>query len=350
MPARTTGYYYIAGFPSDEVLTGKKIDTLIDSESDTPVAFEYALSSYTYRNGGIQYMTLGWQPTLAAPGRYNLYLIKLEVFGAGYQPSPEGIARGERMRSENATITVISQAKNIEIKYDPLQPNATTFIPFEGAVTGKGKISGKITGNNIWTTADYEKGKKEGEKAIFKNIPTVMLYDINGTWRGFSGARPKNDLASLAPWMLFFMNLNETTKNNAMTNSPPYYYVDMLPPGKYIMVAETPNYPPFIKEVVIYSTAPVTLDLDFDVMSGLGLSISGTVSSTDGVKLEGAEVVVNHKATQKYAVTDANGSYSIAGLPKGIFRISVSKSGYALAGDKINIGESVTAKNFQLTK
>ncbi len=340
MPAGTTGYYYIMGYPSDEVLTGKKIDALMDSDSDTPVSFEYALSTYTSWG---QTRALGWQPTLAAPGRYNLYLIKYEMFGGA------GEMDWDMMRSENQTVTVISQAKNFEIKYDPLQPNATTYIPFEGAVTGKGKITGMITGQNIWTTADYEKAKKEGEDTIFKNIPTVMLYDINGTWRGFSGARPRNDLASSLPWELFFKEPNETTKNNVMTKSPPYYCIDMLPPGKYTLVAETPNYPPFMKEVVIYSTETV-LDLDFDAMAGSGLTISGTVTSTDGVKLEGVEVSVNHKAAQKYAVTDANGDYSISGLPKGIFRISVSRDGYALAGDKINIGDSVTAKNFQLTK
>ena len=125
----------------------------------------------------------------------------------------------------------------------------------------------------------------------------------------------------------------------------------MLPPGKYIMVAETPNYPPFMKEVVIYSTATTTLDLDFDGMSGgIGLTISGEVTSTDGIKLEGAEVVAKHKSVEKYTVTDSSGNYSIAGLPKGIYRISVSKSGYALAGDKISIGTSLTAKDFQLTK
>ncbi|MBI5573225.1 MAG: carboxypeptidase regulatory-like domain-containing protein [Elusimicrobia bacterium] len=343
MPARTTGYYYICGFPSDEILTGHKIDALMDSNSDTPVSFEYSISTYNYYNP-TETKSLSWQPTLAAPGRYNLYLIKYEMFGGA------GEMDWGMMRSENQTITIISQAKNFEIKYDSLQPNATTYIPFEGAVTGKGKITGKITGNNIWTSADYEKGKKEGGDAMMKNIPTVMLYDINGIWRGFSGARPKNDIESLKPWMLFFIAPNEITKNNAMKNSPVSYYVDMLPPGKYIMVAETPNYPPFMKEVVIYSTATTTLDLDFDAMVGIGLSISGTVTSTDGVKLEGAEVVVQHKSVSKYTITDSSGNYSIAGLPKGIYRISVSKSGYALAGDKIGIGESVTAKNFQLTK
>ncbi|MFH0947715.1 MAG: carboxypeptidase regulatory-like domain-containing protein [Elusimicrobiota bacterium] len=332
MPLGTTGYYYIVGFPSDLVLTGHKIDTLMDTNSDTPISFEYSTSTY-------------WQPTIAAPGRYNLYLIKYEMFGEANQP----VREGEPQRTEHQTITGISQAKNIEIKYDPLQPNATNYIPFEGAVAGRGKITGKIRGTNIWTSADYEKGKKEGQNALMKNIPTIMLYDINGVWRGFSGARPKNDDASIEPWKLFFTNPNDATRQDAITKSPVYYYVDMLPPGKYMMLAETPNYPPFMKEVVIYSTT-TTLDLDFDVMAGVGLTISGVITSTDGVKLEGAEVVVKHKSVEKYTVTDSSGNYSIAGLPKGIFRIQVSANGYALSGDKIGLGESLTAKNFSLTK
>lgn len=345
IPAGTTGYYYICGFPSDQVLTGHKIDALMDSDSDTPMNFEYHTS--TYSPGGVAW-PLGWQPTLAAPGRYNLYLIKYEMFGVAGEP----IREGEPQRSEHATITIISQAKNTEIKYDPLQPNATTYIPFEGAVTGKGKITGKIAGNDIWTSADYEKGKKEGFESMIRNIPTVMLYDINGLWRGFSGARPKNTLTTdgVLPWMAFFGDPTEPKENFAMKNSPVSYYIDMLPPGKYIMVAETPNYPPFMKEVVIYSTATTNLDLDFDVLASSGLTISGTVTSTDGVKLEGADVVAKHKAVEKYAVCDSSGNYSIAGLPKGIYRITVSKSGYALAGDKIGISTSLTAKNFQLTK
>ncbi|MDO8733835.1 MAG: carboxypeptidase regulatory-like domain-containing protein [Elusimicrobiota bacterium] len=343
MAAGTSGYYTIAGFNSDDILTGQKLDALMDSDSETPIGFNYNTSTYT--SWGVQ--SLGWQPTIAAPGRYNLYLIKYEMFvGRPSQDIGDGM-----MGSEHETFTVISQAKNVEIKYDPLQPNATTYIPFEGAVTGKGKITGKITGTNIWTSSDYEKAKKEGGKTMLKNMPTVMLYDLNGTWRGFSGARPKNDPVSIAPWEIFSVNPNETTKQKGMKDSPFYYYVDMLPPGKYIMIAETPNYPPFIKEVLIYSTATTTLDLDFDASVGSGLSISGVVTSTDtGISLEGAEVVINHKSVSKYTVTDANGAYSIAGLPKGIYRISVSKSGYALSGDKIGLGESLTGKNFQLTK
>ncbi|MDD5686644.1 MAG: carboxypeptidase regulatory-like domain-containing protein [Elusimicrobia bacterium] len=345
LPAGTTGYYYIVGFNSDDVLNGHQIDTLMDSDSNTPMSFEYSLSTYTQGGSGGQIKSIGWQPTIAAPGRYSLYLIKFEMFGG----ADDKIYTNGPMRTEHQTITVISQAKNTEIKYDPLQPNVTTYIPFEGAVTGKGKITGKITGNNIWTSADYEKGKKEGQDAMLKNIPTVMLYDINGTWRGFSGARPKNDKESLIPWEVFFMNPNEINKQKTLKDSPPYYYVDMLPPGKYIMVAETPNYPPFMKDIVVYSTATTTLDLDFDALSGNGLTISGVVTSTTGVPLEGAEVVANHKSVQKYTVCNSSGEYSITGLPKGIFRIQVSGNGCALAGDKISIGNSITAENFQLT-
>lgn len=345
MPEGTTGYYFIMGFNSDLVLTGQKMDAMMDSDSELPISFEYSLSTYTFVSyGPSKEISLGWQPTVAAPGRYNLYLIKFEIFG------DEGKMEYGEMRSANNTITVISQAKNVEIKYDPLQPNVTTYIPFEGAVTGKGKITGKVTGTNIWTSSDYEKAKKEGRDIMFRNIPTVMLYDTAGAWRGFSGARPKNDTASISPWELFFMNPNETTEQNAMTRSPVYYYVDMLPPGKYIMVAETPNYPPFMKEVMIYSTAAVTIDLDFDTNAGGGISISGIVTSTAGIPLEGAEVVVVHKSVEKYAVTTSTGYYSIIGLPKGIFRIQVSAPGYALAGDKLSIGNNLTDVNFQLTK
>ncbi|MBN1383818.1 MAG: carboxypeptidase regulatory-like domain-containing protein [Elusimicrobia bacterium] len=346
MPAGTTGYYYIMGFNSDFVLTGNKIDTMMDSDSSLPMEFEYSLSTWTYSyDGQAPAKSLGWQPTVAAPGRYNMYLIKYEMFGNAGEMEYD-----MKLRSENNSITIISQAKNVEIKYDPLQPDVTTYIPFEGAVTGKGKISGKITGRNIWTSSDYEKAKKEGEDTIFRNIPTVMLYDTAGTWRGFSGARPRNDSASIAPWELFFMNPNETTKQNVLAKSPAYYYIDMLPPGKYIMVAETPNYPPFMKEVVIYSTAAVTLDLDFDELAGSGISISGIVTSTANVPLEGAEVAVTHKSVEKYTVTSSTGYFSIIGLPKGIFRISVSAPGYALAGDKLSIGSNLTDVSFQLTK
>lgn len=348
MPAGTTGYYYIMGFNSDFVLTGQKMDVMMDSESELPLDFEYINSTFKSSNysNDIIAITPGWQPTIASAGRYNLYLIKYEKFcGNPYEDMGDG-----EMASANNTITVISQAKNVEIKYDPLQPNVTTYIPFEGAVTGKGKISGKITGTNIWTSADYEKATKEGEDAIFSNIPTVMLYDTAGTWRGFSGARPKQGDENLLPWDLFFMDPNETTKQNTLTQSPPYYYIDMLPPGKYIMVAETPNYPPFMKEIMIYSTAAVTLDLDFDTDTGGGISISGVVTSTAGVAIEGAEVSVVHKSVEKYTITTSTGYFSIIGLPKGIFRIQVSAPGYALAGDKVSIGNNLTGVSFQLTR
>jgi len=341
MPAGTTGYYYIVGFPSDQVLTGKKIDLIMESDSDTPISFNYRISKITSQGT--------WQPTLAVPGRYNLYLIKYELFGDPNAPPPSQmeIEEGRPMTSNHQTITVISQAKNVEIKYDFLQPNATTYIPFEGAVTGKGKLTGTIKGENIFTISNFEKIGKEGMETALRYIPTVMLYDISGNWRGFSGARPPTE--NIRKWKTFFEHPDEVTKK-ALADSPGNYYIDMLPPGKYIMIAETPNYPPFMKEVVIYSTATTTLDLDFDTAVGSGISISGAITSTDNIKLEGVEVSLIHKSVDKYTTTDSSGNYKLTGLPKGIYKILVSAPGYALTGDKIGLNDDLKNEDFQLTK
>jgi len=70
-------------------------------------------------------------------------------------------------------------------------------------------------------------------------------------------------------------------------------------------------------------------------------SIAGTVTSTDGLKIAGADITVTGPASAT-THTDENGRFTIARLAPGLYSISVSKASYDLA---VQSNEAVIAGN-----
>jgi TonB-linked SusC/RagA family outer membrane protein len=76
--------------------------------------------------------------------------------------------------------------------------------------------------------------------------------------------------------------------------------------------------------------------------------ITGTVTSTTGVALAGA--TVNVRGTDRSAVTDAAGRYTITAVPAGTHQVRVTRLGYGEQSGPVTVaaGETATA-DFQLT-
>ncbi len=87
-------------------------------------------------------------------------------------------------------------------------------------------------------------------------------------------------------------------------------------------------------------------------------SIVGTVTSTDGLKIAGADVTLTGPATAT-THTDANGRFAIAKLAPGLYAISVSKASYdavlqsnetVIAGNELSIAITLKPTSFETLK
>lgn len=99
------------------------------------------------------------------------------------------------------------------------------------------------------------------------------------------------------------------------------------------------------------SSSPMTIRIDIDTQatsSQVG-SISGTVTdSSSGIRLKGAIVTATMQGspgTTGQAVTDANGQYSITGLPPGTYDVDGTASSYnseRVSGVVVSTGNDIT--------
>ena len=87
----------------------------------------------------------------------------------------------------------------------------------------------------------------------------------------------------------------------------------------------------FCALVVLFVVAFASAALSQGVQTG---TISGTLRSTDGESLPGVTVTASSPELQgeRQALSDANGVYSLRGLPAGTYRIDFSLSGFQTAG------------------
>ncbi len=119
-----------------------------------------------------------------------------------------------------------------------------------------------------------------------------------------------------------------------------------LSPGAYRLAVEEPGFLPFQRT---FDLGPDE-DLDLGTLTvDRGEAIAGRVRSEDGAAIEGARVVASPASMNMFSmggalndlfsgrsatVTDPSGDFRLAGLPRGKFRITASRAGYAPAKKK----------------
>lgn len=330
--------YILIGFPADITVKGSLINSLMTNQGK---ADDLYIPQLEY-----DYNTKSWKSSQIFPGKFNFYMIYVRIF------SPEGMPfQGGPMGNSDEYVTIIGKAENVEIKSDTLAPGSTFQIKMGAGTMGPGILTGRVKGTKFLMAEDSEK-IKGNVMALSKYTPTIMLYDMDGNFKGYSSVVPSNDAAAVSQWTIAFMT-GDIIKINSMVNSdapaltsPVHYYIDNLPLGKYVMVCESKYYPPVTKLITV-STGTSTVEIDLDKDAPAGMTLSGTVTDENDVPLSGANVVLAHRMVTKKVLTDANGKFSVLGLPQGTYRIDVTKTGYATGGEKISLGSgsgSVTIK------
>ncbi len=324
------GVYGIIVIPSALSLNGSMLQLLINNEGMLEDIRVPSLSFDPVRRQ--------WQTEKLLPGKYNFYMVFLRRFGVEpYDPQLGGLPRN----NPDEYLTVVSRAENVNVKPDDLAPGATFQIKMGAGVMGSGIITGRVKGKNILRPADGEKIK--GNFNEFLNyVPTVMLYDMEGNWRGYSGVRPP--LEHMLRWFFAIMAGNVDAINNMINSddtaarSHVHYYIDNLPAGKYVLVCETENYPPATKIITI-STGTTTLNIDFDKDAMMGAKISGLITDENNNPLSEANIILTHRLITDKVLSGSDGKFEVPGLPAGAYKIDVTKVGYATGGDKISLGK-----------
>ncbi len=326
--------YGIVGFPTDIPLKGQTLQYVINNQG----VLENVQIPVLY----FDKTTKTWPPKKILTGKYNFYLVLIRFFGTEI----------DKNSGPDEYITVLSKAENVEIKTEDLIKESTFQIYMGAGVMGSGVITGRIKGNMMLTLQDSQK-IRNNFREFLEYIPTLMIYDMDGNWRGYSAARPK--LEDLSKWEVAINNGDVQIINNMINSddeniaSHIYYYIDNLPLGKYVVVCETKNYP-IVTKVVEISTGITKLDIDFDKDATLGLKLTGYIKDEDGNPIPNANVVITHRLTKKKTTTDQDGKFEIFGLPQGIMKVDVLKDGYAIAGEKISLGREDKEVNIKLKK
>ncbi|MDW8056118.1 MAG: carboxypeptidase regulatory-like domain-containing protein [Elusimicrobiota bacterium] len=335
--------YGILAIPSDVVLKGNDILMLIRGEGVTEDKYIYFF--------GYDKENKNWQTGKLPIGKYNLYMVMARFYG------PDAPANQYNFQnSPDEYLTVISKAENVNVKEEELIQGGTFQIMMGAGVMGSGIIEGRVKGKNIFLQTDAEK-IKNNIMEFFKSLPTVMLYDLEGNWRGYAGVYPKsNNMQELDKWLVAIES-GDVEKLNKLVNSddpvvasPVGFYIDNLPAGKYILICETKNYPPVTK-IVTVSTGITKVDINFDEDAPQGFTITGYIKDDNNTPVSEANVILTHRVINKKVLTDSNGKFVITGLPSGVYKIDVSKTGYATDGIKVSVGtENNKTVHIQLKK
>ena len=132
---------------------------------------------------------------------------------------------------------------------------------------------------------------------------------------------------------------------SAVSDANGNYTIVNIPEGSYTVTASKGGYETQSISVAVISGQ--TTNVDFALTMTLG-SITGKVTDTiDGSPIERATVIDG----KTFAVTDANGIYTLSDIPQGDYTLTASKEGYETASQDVTVvsGQTTTA-NFNLVR
>ncbi|GAF68621.1 unnamed protein product, partial [marine sediment metagenome] len=320
----------VIGFPAG---TKMNHETMKDLLSDKPeVEFYGDLEGW-------------WEPRFIPYGTYDFYACFAMDYGEG--------------ESHAMYFTFVGEAKGIEINEDEATEKGkipsdhpwwssgqddAIIIDIDTKI-GDSSIEGKLLGDNVFRQSDAIEMAKNFD-LFLEYIPSVILYDPDGKIKAWALEVPVQE--GKIYWEAAVASGDVSQIKQVMEEWPPHYYIEFLPSGTYTFIAATPNYPPFVKQVEI--SGQVTQNVNFDTDVGKGGTISGVVKNkSTGNVLQNATIQLTSKVKNKTVRTDTEGAYEFPGLPKGMYTLQVSKSGYALSGTKRYVEKNASIQiNFNL--
>ncbi|HCC47129.1 MAG TPA: hypothetical protein DEQ38_03295 [Elusimicrobia bacterium] len=327
-----TWHYVMLPVPTGTEMNQTKITDMFFGEDI--FAFDYSTTTQT------------WDKKIMQVGQYDFYLMMVARY------SPEG--GGSDPISFDQFSNFIGKVKAYNVQRNDSTPNlGTEFQPLPVNVLGslgQDTFEGTIAGERLYTDADLDRIFSNMEE-LFPVIPSVMIYDAAGDLRGYTAGMPsEGDFPAF--WAALGLKDKVQMRDYFEANLG-RFMVPGLPPGRYTVVFNNPNYPPVAKEIDIPLAA--AYPFDFDEQNIRVGTVHGTVRSTAPVSgaypaLDNAVVYLRHKTVEKFTETAADGSFRFENLPAGIYRLEVTREGFVKAGEKTSLaGDDSSRLDFYLT-
>jgi hypothetical protein len=312
--------YVIIPVPSGTEMNQKKITDMFFGKDI--FAFNYSTSSQT------------WDKKIMQAGQYDFYL----MLGARYNPGDDN----EDPESYDQFGNFIGKLKSYSVQRNDASPNlGTETQPIQVNVLGslgQATFEGTIAGARLYTDRDLDRIISNFNE-LFPVIPAVMIYDAAGDLRGYTAALPTE-----GDFPEFWSALESKEKaplQAYFTAKLGRFMVSGLPPGRYTVVFNNPNYPPIAKEMDIPLAASYNgvYPFDFDAQQARVGSVYGTVRSSANISegLDNAVVYLRHRTVEKFATTAADGSFAFDYLPPGIYKVEVTRDGYVKSGQRTSL-------------
>ena len=141
---------------------------------------------------------------------------------------------------------------------------------------------------------------------------------------------------------------NSANKYSARTNYYGYFTFFDVREGKYDLYATIGNAKKLLETGVRVSGSRIDIgDINVNRVDS-GYRITGNVKDADNYYISNAKITVTASGISKETTTSSSGNYSISGLERGEYTITVTKEGYGTVSEKINITSYDLEKNFTL--
>ena len=141
---------------------------------------------------------------------------------------------------------------------------------------------------------------------------------------------------------------NSADKYSARTNYYGYFTFFDVREGKYDLYATIGNAKKLLETGVRVSGSRIDIgDINVNRVDS-GYKVTGNVKDADNYYISNAKITVTAVGISKETTTSSSGNYSISGLERGEYTITVTKEGYGTVSEKINITSYDLEKNFTL--
>lgn len=141
---------------------------------------------------------------------------------------------------------------------------------------------------------------------------------------------------------------NSLDSYTATTNYYGYFTFSDVREGKYDLYARINNEKKLLEtDLKITGSRTEVGDINVNRI-GTGYRLTGTIEDNNGSDLSNVDVKVTASGVTKETTTNSSGDYTITGLERGTYTITVSKNGYGTKTDTISITSYDIEKDFTL--
>lgn len=235
---------------------------------------------------------------------------------------------------EGALVEIVDAAGGDDY-YDEAETDGTGHFTFSGLPAGGYKIYVEGTGPNVGTyypsTTSFASAGTitvTGGATTTANVTMVKASGITGkATKAAGGVAAGATVEVLMPYAGSWYGVDEDE-----TDVNGNYSFSRLPAGSYAIAVYLDGYQPEYYDGVhtLSAATPVVVAVgetknNINFQLDVGGAISGTVKDRNGTPARGLGIrVSNEDGTVGYGQTNANGNYTVNGLPTGTYKVSTS--------------------------